>query len=376
MNAELRFLEPLDVLFLRGNKLFGDPGSYGEALVPPWPSVVAGAIRSRLLADAKADLHNPATWPKELGTPDSPGSFTVTAFHLARRHSDGYIEPIYPLPADLMVSEDEDGKPSLRALKPFRPLKLISSSPLPWLPVLAETKRGKPATGYWLSEAGWRKYLKGKLPDAADLVKTEELWRLDFRVGVGLDAELLRAEEGKLFSMQAVAMQPGVGFLVAVAGAAVPRKGTLRLGGDGRGAAIYDCQATLPEPDYEAIARTRRCRLILTTPGLFQDGWLPTGVMRGKDEYRFDLHGVKGRLVCAAVPRAEVVSGWDLAKWEPKPALHAVPTGSVYWLELDEAVTEDGLRKLVAQGLWTDEQYDADMRRAEGFNHLVVAAWE
>ena len=24
-----RFIEPLDVLFLRGNKLFGDPGSFG-----------------------------------------------------------------------------------------------------------------------------------------------------------------------------------------------------------------------------------------------------------------------------------------------------------------------------------------------------------
>ena len=33
------FIEPLDVLFLRGNQLFGEPGSYGEALMPPWPSV-------------------------------------------------------------------------------------------------------------------------------------------------------------------------------------------------------------------------------------------------------------------------------------------------------------------------------------------------
>ena len=52
----LRFLEPLDVLFLRGNKLFGAPGSHGESLVPPWPSVAAGALRSRMLADEGADL--------------------------------------------------------------------------------------------------------------------------------------------------------------------------------------------------------------------------------------------------------------------------------------------------------------------------------
>ena len=52
MTLETRFLEPLDVLFLRGNQLFGEAGSYGEALMPPWPSVAAGAIRSRILADS------------------------------------------------------------------------------------------------------------------------------------------------------------------------------------------------------------------------------------------------------------------------------------------------------------------------------------
>lgn len=35
-------IEPLDVLILRGNKLFADAGSHGEALMPPWPSVAAG----------------------------------------------------------------------------------------------------------------------------------------------------------------------------------------------------------------------------------------------------------------------------------------------------------------------------------------------
>ena len=31
MSIETRFIEPLDVLFLRGNKLFGDAGSHGVA---------------------------------------------------------------------------------------------------------------------------------------------------------------------------------------------------------------------------------------------------------------------------------------------------------------------------------------------------------
>jgi CRISPR-associated protein Cmr3 len=94
---ETRFIEPLNVLFLRGNKLFGDPGSYGEALIPPWPSAAAGALRSRLLADAGVDLAAFARGDidhPELGTSRRPGPFTVTAFHLARRATDGVVEPL------------------------------------------------------------------------------------------------------------------------------------------------------------------------------------------------------------------------------------------------------------------------------------------
>ena len=34
MTRVQHFIEPLDVLYLRGNKLFGAPGSYGEIVVP------------------------------------------------------------------------------------------------------------------------------------------------------------------------------------------------------------------------------------------------------------------------------------------------------------------------------------------------------
>lgn len=400
--VESVFLEPLDVLFLRGNKLFGDPGSYGESLVPPWPSVAAGALRSRMLADAKIDL---AAFARdeiphaELGTPAQPGTFAVTAFYLARRFTDGRVEALFALPADLVVSEGQDGNSSVSALAPtLLPQAgegLACSFPLPLLPVLAEKERSKPASGYWLTEAGWKNYLAGQVPAPTDLVKSSDLWQLDHRVGVGLDTTRGRAADGRLFSVQAVAMTKqghrigthqatgkaglaayDVGFLAAVSGAALPQDGTLRLGGDGRAAAIHaTADYVLPAPDYAAIASARCCRLLLTTPGIFAAGWLPTGTTpTGDGTFRFDLHGVKGRLVCAAVPRAEVISGWDLARWQPKPALRAAPTGSVYWLELDAGATADDLRKLVETGLWSESCEDP-ARRAEGFNRLALATW-
>lgn len=398
MSVETRFLEPLDVLFLRGNKLFGDPGSYGESLVPPWPSVAAGALRSRMLADDGVDLAAFAQGRVEhpaLGTPTKPGSFAIAAFHIARRRTDGTLEVLFQPPADLVVAENADGNVTLRALTPT-PLPpagegLQSSAPLPYLPVLAERERSKPASGYWLSESGWRKYLAGETPQSDDLVPSSQLWSLDHRVGVGLEAETRSAADGRLFSVQAVAMQPGVGFLAKVSGATLPSGGTLRLGGDGRAAAIQSIDKALPEPGYEAIAHTRRCRMVLTSPGLFGAprlqaggdpevgaGWLPTGARpderRPDGAVRFALQGATGWIVSAAVPRFEVVSGWDLAKWQPKPAQRAAPTGSVWWLELEEGVTAEALRKLAEAGLWGDPCEDA-VRRAEGFNRITLAIY-
>lgn len=379
------FLEPLDVLFLRGNKLFGDPGSYGESLVPPWPSVAAGALRSRMLVDAGID---PAAFARgtiahpELGSPTTPGAFAITAFHLGRRHADGRVEVLFQPPADLVISERDNGPLTVRALFPTQlhageGRNIHCSAPLPKLPVLAERERGKPTSGYWLTEGGWEKYLKGNIPDAADLVKSSALWSSDHRVGVGLEAETRRAAEGRLFSVQAVAMKAGVGFLVAAQKGTLPLAGTLRLGGDGRAAALRPIEKQLPEPDYEAIADARRCRLVLTSPGIFSTGWLPNGAKpqapRGDGAIRFELAGVSGWIVAAAVPRFEVVSGWDLANRRPKTAVRAAPTGSVWWIE-DLEATPEALRKLVARGLWSDPCEDP-IRRAEGFNRFTFAVY-
>jgi CRISPR-associated protein Cmr3 len=314
----------------------------------------------------------------ELGTPAKPGTFAVRTFQLARRFADGRVEVLVAPPADLVISEHEDKTTTVRRLHP-QPLAqgLLSSSALPWLPVLAEDKRGKPASGYWLTQAGWQSYLTGDVPAATELIKSSALWGIDHRVGVGLDADTRRAADGKLFSVQAVAMKKrehegsfDVGFVAVVTGATLPKTGMLRLGGDGRAAAMHSVTCEMPKADFSTMAKAKRCRIVLSSPGIFAEGWRPTGV---DAEGRFDLHGVRGRLVCAAVARAETVSGWDLSQQKPKPAQRVAPTGSVYWLdELD--TTPEALGKLAAGGLWTEPCEDA-RRRAEGFNRIAIAAW-
>ncbi len=376
MNAH--FIEPMDVLFLRGNRLFGDAGSYGESMVPPWPSVAAGALRTAILA---RDGTDPAAFARgghdhpTLGTPDLPGTFRITDFQLAWRGEtgEGPLERLYPLPADLVATrEAQQESIALRALSPWQPAGGIDCSmALERLPVMAQASRSKPATGLWLTSRGMQFWLDGRLPDAsADLIPSGRLWAHDERIGIGLQADTRRADDGKLFSMQAVALSRGVGFLAEAEGDSLEAGTVLRFGGDGRGAVVDRAAAPLPEPDMDRILASRRCRLILATPGIFPEGWRLPGMDTAGV---FDLCGVRGRVVAAAVNRAEVVSGWDLALRQPKPARRAVPAGSVYWIE-DLQATPDDLHKLAAHGLWPETGYDV-RRRAEGFNRFLVASY-
>lgn len=373
------FIEPLDVLFFRGNQLFGEPGSYGEALMPPWPSVAAGALRTRILAEAKVDMAAFAAGQvshPSLGTPQAPGSFVLQAFCVARKPQNSDVELFMPLPADLVVNGKESTHdPEVVTVQQLRPTALhpalSSSSPLPLLPVLAQgNDRSKSASGWWLNGNGWRTYLQGQPITATHLVHTSALWSYDERVGVGLDGATRSAAEGKLFTTRAIAMKEGVGFAVAVAGADLPTKGSLRLGGDGRAAALHASTIVWPAPDLGAISQAKRCRIVLTSPGIFEGGWRLSGMA---SDNTLQLPGLRARVVAAAVSRADTISGWNLATRQPKPAQKAAATGSVYWLENLQA-TPEALGKLVAHGLWAQPCEDAQ-RRAEGFNRFSFAPY-
>lgn len=376
-SADTLFIEPLDVLILRGNRLFADAGSHGEALMPPWPSVAAGAVRSRMLSDAgidagafgKGQLQLEGGLQAVLGSVQKPGSFRLTHFGLARRAHNGtetVLELLFPLPADINVNDQDHAT----ALKPMELHPALASSyPLPHTPTLQQAAAGKPKNGLWLTAAGMRAWQAGEALQAQHWLAASELWALDSRLGIALEAGRNTVAEGQLYTSEAAALKPGVGFVARISGAAgsLPGSGLLRFGGDGHAARVQACRVELPRCDSAALARAGKFRLLLTTPAIFAEGWrLP-----GTDEYgRWHFNGASARLVSAVLPRLETLSGWDVAKGQPKPALRAVPTASVYWLD-DFQGDATALDALVEQGL----ALDSAARRAEGFNNCLLAEW-
>ncbi len=373
------FIEPLDVLILRGNKLFADAGSHGEALMPPWPSVAAGALRSRMLADAGIDAarfaNGKATLPPELaeslGSVAAPGAFRVAHFGLARNagnHDTPLLDLLLPLPADISIAQDDTAtllRPT--ALHP----SLASSHPLSLTPTLCQPEAGKPKGGAWLTTAGIAAWQRGEAPVKAKghWLTTSELWKLDPRLGIALEAGKGTVADGQLYTSEAIALASGVGFVARVAGASglLPQKGLLRFGGDGHAARVSTAECEMPTVAPDTLASAGAFRLLLTSPSLFPQGWhLPDM----DDDGRWHFHGASARLASAAVPRLETISGWDVARHQPKAALRAVPAGSVYWLD-DFQGSPEALAKLQQEGLPLDDP----ARRAEGFNACLLAQW-
>lgn len=388
-SATYYYVRPTDSLFVRGNLAFGDSGEHGVSMMLPPPSLFAGAFRSALLGRDAAQLTaflsqgrcTDAALAQCLGTPELPGDFRITWLSLAAQSGDGSSnpvpEPIAPLPADLVMLGN-----GFAALEPRAPQTGVQSAgDLPLRATLVSAKQEKPQGGVFLSGKGLAQHLQGQPADKTHSIESKHVYQRDPRLGIGLNADARTAEEGQIYTTEGFAFSPqgpfaSTGFLVGIEGVAnlLPDVGLLRLGGDGRSAQYRKVAFAAPTAATVPGAK-KQFRLLLQTPALFSQGWLPESVTEQSGSYRLQGDGFSARLACAALGRREVVSGWDLYQWAPKPAQAAVPAGSVYWF--DEFEGDAGkLAARVAKGIWPDDLSPLQqMRRSEGYNRALLAAW-
>jgi len=367
------FMRPVDVLFLRGNRRFGGPGDHGDILMPPWPSVFTGAVCSRMLADA--DLLGRAAAMGD-GAPalidEIAGSLTLDLVALADdKNNDLY----FPAPADVVFEKISDNEARPHIVRPASPTALsgcASSTPVTAPAGIRSSSPVKPESGWWLRLEGLRRHLSGEKIAKDHLIHTRNLWKSDYRLGITLDPGSRTAEEGRIYTSEAVAMSDGIGFVASFRHekGKLPTTGLVRLGGDGRGAEVFPFSKT-PSDLGRPQASWKKFRMILSTPCPSPDGWLPPGVVeRDRGIYVLETAGFRARLHSATVTRHEVISGWDVARHAPKPAIRMIPAGSVYWFEVEQGDSS------VLEGVWsdgllsgiTDTGYDG--RRREGFGRV------
>lgn len=402
VNTKYYFVESIDTWSFRGNRAFGTvAGSYGDTSFPPLPSVLAGAFRSLLLGQDATEIErfvrgerpSDTELGRILGTLSEPGSFQVSIVTPARRNGQK-IQAFLGMPSDIVIAKQDQRSQVLQMGPQVKPAECICGFPdfLPYIPVLRQSHASKPESGWLFTGEGMRVYQEGgrQFTEGQHIIRSSELWGQEFRVGIGLHADSHSADDGKLFSLRHTAPKHDqeaesdgeVGLLVGLSGCEgkLPNSGWLRLGGDGRGASYstvsrdFGFDPSLSEATWSRMQQTGTFKLMMRSPGLFSNGWLPDGIKEHGNDLVLEWRDIRARLICASVPRYTVISGWNLAEWKPKIAQRAVPTGTVYWFELLEGGLEQ-LCNLANHGLWIESEDNYDrQRQAEGFNQIIVAA--
>jgi CRISPR-associated protein Cmr3 len=206
-------------------------------------------------------------------------------------------------------------------------------------------------------------------------------------VRLAIDPTTWTAREGALFAAETVEMlgwREGLPWEWAIlVEASLPRDAAIEslpaaLGGDRRIARIEPLDPSLlgvpsAGPDEPPCWRdSPGLRLLLVTPAVFEEGWLPDGFRARDGAFRGLLPGVDGEVVLRAafVPRSIAVSSWDMAENRPRPGLRAVPPGAVYFFH-----KADGGASFTPQEMKNLWLASLGAKTGEGFGRAVAGPW-
>jgi CRISPR-associated protein Cmr3 len=135
---------------------------------------------------------------------------------------------------------------------------------------------------------------------------------------------------------------------------------------------------TLAERVGQTILEQGGWWMTLATPGAFHTGWRPHWLTEEADGWHARLEVADGvafdaGVLCGLVSEAPLlVSGWDLARREPKPVRRLMPAGTTWFFRLPEGADERvaaAVRQLQGTCIADDEAH-------AGCGLAFVGAWE
>ncbi|WP_043097972.1 type III-B CRISPR module-associated Cmr3 family protein [Kallotenue papyrolyticum] len=376
-------IEPRDPLIVRDGRPFGpDPGARARSLPFPFPSTIAGALRH------KAGLTASGAFDAERARPEHPDSVLKVGVRgpllVALNAADQVIECFAPAPADalLLRGDADEAKMQCVRLLPLQPPEgSVYRQPAGREPCLVGPRRAvqaKPsehAPRFWRWSVFERWLIEPDEGPCAPATLGLSQLPSESRMHVSINPASQTAEEGRLF--QTIGLEftgperERLALAVESDGVFAHWRGGLApIGGERRLATWRPQPWTLPRcPDglRQRIMRERACRLILLTPAFFAQGYRPTELLNERE-------GVRPQLVAAAVPRPQVVSGWDLRIDRPKPSRRLAAAGSVYFLKL--AADSDAAIGRWIDAIWMQNVSDDAQACRDGFGLAALGTWD
>lgn len=373
-------ISPRDPLIFRDGKPFTTaPGSRAETMAMPFPSTLAGAVRTLAGLDPATGKFNPDRIEFLL----SKQIFAPLLVELDQNEQ--IIKYFFPAPADAVLFNTSDPAKAerynllpldiganfadLKDLKICGPIKKIKEKP-----------HSKPPA-FWDWDH-FNKWIAGPIDNDTLVLKelgTQGL-TIEVRTHVRIEAQTQVADDGGLFQTSGLEFnildkQPEehyrlkdcrrFGLLVLSDGDL--SDGTNFLGGESRIVQWHEVKGkplpceTCPGPIRQDILKHGTCRLILITPAVFNKGNLPTWLI---DQFGVTVEAVSNH-------RYEAVSGWDYKEKQAKPTRKLMPAGSVLFLSIPKEKRDQFI-----DGVWFKTISDDDKARQDGFGLALLGVWD
>lgn len=369
-------LVPRDGFFAKDGRGWHTSSSgRGHGLDWPWPSTVLGALRS-LWGRGEETRADTTFTPDDWRSRTQPIQLGRTLV-LRREHGAPWRpeDLAWPVPLDALWL---DGRADVHRLDPVEPIAPTlgrdddEAREALWRPMPDDAQKPLAAPRWWSNEE-FVSWLVGMSVSARReaLATTRRV-----QVHVGIRTEELTSDDGVLFSHDVIeTLDSGgewaLGVEVALPAGDLPKVAT--LGADSRLTHVESLPTMLFDPPARVLeafrAPSQGLRLVAASPLCFEKGWLPDGFVNTNGEYRGQLAGLGVVLRAAFVPRPIHVSGWDMAKGEPKPTSRMVPPGAVYFFERGDGRP---FGEAEAKSLWLAA---LGTRTDEGFGRVVPGIW-
>jgi CRISPR-associated protein Cmr3 len=377
--------EPFDTWFFRESRpLDTISGSELSCLFPPPARTVFGAIRSLIGENwcVKGETV-PVNWKnylkdeayqalrEEIGKDNDFGQLKLTGPFLIYKG-----QRLYPAPLSLMENK------RLCFLQIGQPVHCDLGKGVR-LPKLLPADRGAKALNQaWLTEEGISQVLKGEIPEKSEVIRSEQLFFSEPRLGIVRNRKYKASEKGLLYQAEHLRFQMGIKIGVDVRGISEdlhPRsQQCTRFGAEGRLARVeitekqFALPTILPENEGENLL------LMLLTPADLGDKnkkRLPSDDFNEVEReingekttvWEITLNGIELMVISAVLGKAIQEGGWNLRKHKPRALKSLVPAGSVWFCKVKGSVRE-AIEKL--------NGYQIGNETALGRGELMAGIW-
>lgn len=323
-------ISALDTLFFRDGKPFSrGEETWADGVFPPYPSVIYGALRTYYIA------HHESPCSGETIKESENIVIRDIQYLISDENTKNKVDNYLPMPLD-MAEPESNTKGREKEYEVIRlSLKkiddLVSNHPFKLLLLPPEGQIVETVGDGLIQRDDLVVYLgdaktEFKIKKVSDHVKSEP------KTGIGRDDYTHTASDALLYR---VGMRRPKNFQILVEFDWPSQRAALetdnfliKLGAENKVAKVNKRRRSFRIQPEEITLKSNRFKLYLSTPAIFENGWMP------------DLakHGINAQLVAAAVGKPLYIGGFDMEKGKPKPMYRAVPAGSVYFYETSDDV--------------------------------------